>query len=173
MKTLPFVMRKQLLCGQLIRLLRLFNCVKAAKMSVLALVLYLSQVFFYAWPVANTPNPELVVCLYAFVFAVLFYGHISQVFNFVVQFVTINVVNRLLWKAPKLKKPNQPVDSVFSSVKLHIPIASRSDASSNRPHLGFWLAFFSQQKAVLFVVFKEVNNTLFDVFCLVHERHYR
>lgn len=173
MKPLSLVMRKQSLCGQLIRLSRIFDCVKTAKMPVLALVLYLSHVLLFAWLVRHTPDPEFVVCLYAFVFAVLFYWNISQVSNLVVQFVTINVVDCLLREAPKLKKPNQSVNSVFSSIKLNIPITPRGDTPRNRPDLGFGLTIFSQQKAVLLVVFKKFGDALFDVFCLGHERYYR
>jgi len=173
MKTSPFVMRKQIVCGQLVCFFGGFNCVKASKMLVLPVVLYLSHVFLFAWLVRNTPNAEFVVCLYAFVFAVLLYRNISQVLDSVVQFVSVNVVDCLLWKRPKFKKPNQSVDWIFSAVKLHIPITFWGDAASNRANLGFWLANFSQQKAVLFVVFKKFDNALFDMFCLFHGRHYR
>ncbi len=173
MKTLPLVMRKQILCSQLVCLFGGFNVIKTAKVFVFAVVLYLCHVFFYAWVEANASYAELVVCLYALVFAVLLHRNIAQVLNSVVQFIAVNMVDCLFREISKFKQPNEPMHGVFLSVKLNVPISSRSDAPSNRANFSSWLVFFSKQQAILFVIFKKFGDTLFDIFGLVHKEHYR
>ena len=173
MKTSLFVMREQSLRSQLVCLFGGFDRVKASKVLVFSVVLYLSHVLLFAWLVRNTTNTELVVCLYAFVFTVLFYRNISQVLNFVVQFVPVDVVDCLLRKNPKFEQPDKPMHGVFSPIKLHVPITLRCCTSSDRANLSSWLAFFSQQQPALFVIFKKLNDAVLDMFGVVHKGNYR
>ena len=126
------VMREKFSHALQVRLSCAVQSIVDSKIVAYSVMLYLCHILFEFSVVTHTAHASFAVPWHAFVFVVLLTCGLTKIFNLVVKFVSIYVVNKQLRESTMFNQPNQSVSSILFPRQLDVPVTVGGYAASNR-----------------------------------------